>query len=51
MSEIPEYNKIDSNNDTIQVMEAKIAAIRKQRQSEHNDPKDDPDKSSDESES
>lgn len=31
-NEIPEYNKIDSENDTIPVIEAKIEAIRKQRE-------------------
>lgn len=34
MAEIPEYNKIDSEKDTINVMEAKIDAIKKQREKE-----------------
>ena len=34
MSTIPEYNKINSETDTIPVIEAKIEAIRKQRQEE-----------------
>jgi chaperonin cofactor prefoldin len=30
--EIPEYNKLDLENDTLDVLEAKIKAIRKQRE-------------------